>query len=202
MAVTPHPPENPTCWRVYRAWDRRRVVHQHYIPFGRNREKAKREALKLDESLAERQRAHELRKQLTGDCWMNTDGSIVGLQRRTRVRGASATDLLIVQISVASLSKQIKKEFSIPAMGFEHAFQAAITFIADARGIDRRSLAFQRMQAAESFYLLKMDAMPPPATTSQEPGIQSDLAALERALQHSAQDFVDKRSRGVVRNRY
>lgn len=198
MSVTAFPPLKPTSWRVYRAWDGKRQVHQHYVPFGRNKSKSRQLADQLDERLAERQRAFQLRLEVTGDKWINDDGTITGLQRRTRRRGNTISDLFIIQASSISERKQVKKEFSISALGFDRAFANAIATLASSYGIHHPSLAFDRLTAARSAYEQARGSAP------HEPGNQFPAApdALERALARAAAEFRQMQSSGAIRNRY
>lgn len=64
MAITLHPPENPQRFRITRTW--KGNEYQVFVPFGKDINKARKEAELLDEKLAQRQRAYRLRRELDG----------------------------------------------------------------------------------------------------------------------------------------
>lgn len=84
MAVTLYPPSGPYCFRICRTWNGNAI--QRYVPFGKDMEKARKEADKIDASLAQRQRAYRMRRDIEGLDVVNADtGLMVGVQFRYRV---------------------------------------------------------------------------------------------------------------------
>lgn len=192
MAITLHPPQNPCRFRVTRTWKGRE--YQYYIPIGKNLEKARKDAERLDESLAQRQRAYLLWRQLEGLHVLHPDGRIIGLWRQQRLReGRKPTDAFKIRLAIDGQG-QVFKDFEINTRrSYDAAFLASVDFIADLRNVARDSALYQRMLAAKSLYADAPPHLPPPSSHRESED------ELFRLLAEEAARFDRRRNRKVIK---
>lgn len=192
MAVTLHPPDNPKRFRITRTW--KGVEYQTFVPFGKDINKARKLASELDESLAQRQRAYQLRREIEGLNVLRPGGGIIGLQHHRIQRG----DRKPFERFHCRLEKDGKitfKDFVINASrSFDEAFRLAVEFIAEMRGVDKASAIFQRMLDSKSHYE-KIDPRLGDIKTLSQPFEEDDLY---RHLSQEVACFEQKRKRRII----
>lgn len=146
--------------RVYRAWNSKE--HQIYYPLkkdGRYLEEDEllallEEAQRKDLELAQRQRAHLMRKDLSIERLLHTDGKIVGLKERIRHRkGRKPAHVFEIRVNAEGLSKPKFRTISIDRHGFDRAFELSVDIICKERGLDKHSPLRKLM--LESLYTYK-----------------------------------------------
>lgn len=150
MAVTLHPPDNPKRFRITRTW--KGTEHQRFVPIGKDINKARKLAEELDASLAQRQRAYHLRREMEGLNVLRPGGGIIGVQHEI-IRRSDRKPFARFHCKFEQNGEVIFKDFVINATrSFDEAFQLAVEFIADKRGVDKDSAVFQRMMDSKSHY--------------------------------------------------
>lgn len=193
MGVTLHPPGNPKRLRISRTW--KNQAFQVYVPIGGNLEKARSIAEELDEKLAQRQRAYQLRLELEGLHIMHPDGRIIGLQRQTRIReGRKPADSLKIRM-VKEGEKPIFKAYSVDLHGFDKAFQMSVDYIADQKNVERDSSVYKKMLAAKTIYAAMVPSVKAEATEQGE----EEHDDLRLMLEQEVRAFQDKRQVRIIR---
>lgn len=192
MAVTLHPPGNPKRFRITRTW--KGVENQKFVSFGKDKRKARRLADELDESLAQRQRAYQLRREIEGLNVLRPDGGIIGLQHH-RIQRSDRKPFERFHCRIEKGGKVTFKDFVINATRpFDDAFRLAVEFIAEMRGVEKNSGLFQRMLDTMPHYE-KVDA----ASTGRKKLPQSsEEEELYFLLSQEAASFEQKRKRRVI----
>lgn len=194
MAVTLHPPDHPKRFRITRTW--KGVEYQTFVPFGKDINKARKIADDLDASLAQRQRAYQLRREIEGLNVLRPDGGIIGLQHN-RMKRSDRKPFERFHCRIEKGGKITFKDFVINASrSFDEAFRLAVEFIAERRGVVKNSALFKRMLAAKSFYE-KMNSSPLNERSSCRNS--SDETELFRQLSQEVACFEQKRNRRVIK---
>lgn len=193
MAVTEHPPACPVRFRVTRSWKNRKF--QSYVPFGKDKEKARLLAQQLDLALAERQRAYLLRREIEGLHVLHPDGRIIGLQRQQQSRsdGRAPSDTFKIRIVVDGQPPVFKTVEICSIRTFDQAFEVAVSFIAETRGIDKNDRLFQRMLDAKACY------QNAPERQSTQSRADSNDQGLFEALQLEVANFQKRIGKNVLR---
>jgi len=151
MGIRLHPKENPTCYRIYRAWEN--SEYQYYVPLGDNSKKALKIAEKIDAKLAASQQAYELRMMLPINSLLHDDGRIIGLNRVLAHRdGRDPNDQFKLRIKIPGTGKIHYTTISIDFHGFDEAFRLAVEKIRLWRGIDEASEASKLLIKAKPLY--------------------------------------------------
>ena len=142
------------------AWNSKE--HQIYYPLkkdGRYLEEDEllallEEAQRKDLELAQRQRAHLMRKDLSIERLLHSDGKIVGLKERIRHRkGRKPAHVFEIRVNAEGLSKPKFRTISIDRHGFDRAFELSVDIICKERGLDKHSPLRKLM--LESLYTYK-----------------------------------------------
>jgi len=150
MAITLHPPENPKRFRVTRTW--KGLEHQRFVPFGKDINKAWKLAEELDASLAQRQRAYQLLREMDGLTVLRAGGGIIGVQHET-IRRSDRKPFERFHCKFEQNGVVIFKDFVINSKrSFDDAFRMAVEFIAAMRSVDKSSPLFQQMMASKPHY--------------------------------------------------
>ncbi len=132
--------------RVYRAWNSKE--HQVYYPLKKNGRylseiellETLEEAQAKDLELAQRQRAHFMRKDLSLERLLHSDGKIVGLKERIRYRkGRKPAHVFEIRVNTEEFSKPKFRTISIDRHGYDKAFEMSIDIICKERGLDKHS---------------------------------------------------------------
>ncbi|MGC1508388.1 hypothetical protein FT643_00285 [Ketobacter sp. MCCC 1A13808] len=183
--------------RVYRAWNSKE--HQVYYPLkinGRylNEEElllALEEAQAKDLELAQRQRAHFMRKDLSVERLIHTDGKIVGLKERVRYRsGRKPAHVFEIRVNSEELSKPKFRTISIDRHGYDKAFEMSVDIICKERGLDKHSPIRKIM--LESLYVYKGQSPKDGEKILNTRG--SEISEMEQALKAHVEAFREKRN--------
>ena len=138
-------------YRITKAWDGKEI--QKYVRIGKDRKRAEKEAIALQESLDQRYKAHVELKALRGDGVVHDDGRVVGLQIQSRSR-AGRKDWQEFKIRIKLPDKPAKhKTVSVGAHGIEKAFDIAIERICNIRNIELNSDPHKKMLLAKPIYM-------------------------------------------------
>lgn len=192
MAVTLHPPENPKRFRVTRTW--KGVEYQTFVPFGKDLNKSRKVADELDQSLAQRQRAYQLRREIEGLHVLRPDGGIIGLQHH-KIKRCDRKPFERFHCRLEKNGKITFKDFVINASRpFDYAFRLAVEFIAEMRGVEKNSALFQRMLAAKPYYE-KIDTSLSERRELSQPAFDDELY---RQLAQEVACFEQKRKLRVI----
>lgn len=183
--------------RVYRAWNSKE--HQVYYPLKKNGRYLSEEELlaTLEEAqakdleLAQRQRAHFMRKDLTIERLVHADGKIVGLKERVRYReGRKPAHVFEIRVNTEGLSKPKFRTISIDRHGYDKAFEMSVDIICKERGLDKHSPVRKIM--LESLYIYKGQS-PKDGETVLKPK-RSEMDDMERALMDHVKEFKEKKN--------
>jgi hypothetical protein len=182
--------------RVYRAWNSKE--HQVYYPLkvnGRylNEEellKVLEEAQAKDIELAQRQRAHFMRKDLSIERLIHSDGKIVGLKERVRHRaGRKPAHVFEIRVNTEGLEKPKFRTISIDRHGYDKAFEMSVDIICKERGLDKHSPIRKIM--LESLYIYKGQS-PKDGEKILKPKT-NEISDMEQALMEHVQAFKEKK---------
>lgn len=151
MGIRLHPKDNPTCYRVYRAWGGK--DYQRYVPLDGTPKKAYSQAVDVDNKLKEGQNAYKLRMQLTRNSLLHANGTIIGL---TRVlyshKQRPATDIFKCRVKIPGKVKIHFATVSIDFHGFDHAASLIINKICEWRGIKPSSEEYELLVRSMNLY--------------------------------------------------
>lgn len=171
MAITLHPPENPKRFRITRTWKGRE--HQRFVPFGKDINKARKLAEELDASLAQRQRAYQLLREMDGLTVLRAGGGIIGVQHE-RIRRSDRKPFERFHCKFEQNGEVIFKDFTINSTrSFDDAFRLAVEFIADKRGVDKDSALFQRMMDSKPHYQKSHSFLHKPNAPTRDPEVNA-----------------------------
>ncbi|AUM10936.1 hypothetical protein [Ketobacter alkanivorans] len=183
--------------RVYRAWNSKE--HQVYYPLkidGRYLTEDEllatlEEAQAKDLELAQRQRAHFMRKDLSIERLVHSDGKIVGLKERVRHReGRKPAHVFEIRVNTEGLSKPKFRTISIDRHGYDKAFEMSLDIICKERGLDKHSPIRKIMM--ESLYTYKGQSPKDGEKVLNAKSIE--ISDMERALMEHVQAFKDKKN--------
>ncbi|NPU91988.1 MAG: hypothetical protein HPY82_08755 [Gammaproteobacteria bacterium] len=182
--------------RVYRAWNGKE--YQVYYPLKKNGRfltedellETLEEAQAKDVELAQRQRAHFMRKDLSVERLIHPEGRIVGLKERVRHReGRKPAHVFEIRVNSEELSKPKFRTISIDRHGYDKAFELSVDIICKERGLDKHSPI--RKMMLESVYIYKGMS---PRDGETVLNTKDDLSDMERALREHVAAFKEKRS--------
>ena|SRR3990167_2023987 len=182
--------------RVYRAWNGKE--YQVYYPLKKNGRfltedellETLEEAQAKDVELAQRQRAHFMRKDLSVERLIHPEGRIVGLKERVRHReGRKPAHVFEIRVNSEELSKPKFRTISIDRHGYDKAFELSVDIICKERGLDKHSPI--RKMMLESVYIYKGMS---PRDGETMLNAKDDLGDMERALREHVAAFKEKRS--------
>lgn len=182
--------------RVYRAWNGKE--YQVYYPLKKNGRfltedellETLEEAQAKDVELAQRQRAHFMRKDLSVERLIHPEGRIVGLKERVRHReGRKPAHVFEIRVNSEELSKPKFRTISIDRHGYDKAFELSVDIICKERGLDKHSPI--RKMMLESVYIYKGMS---PRDGETVLNAKDDLSDMERALREHVAAFKEKRS--------
>lgn len=185
--------------RVYRAWNGKE--YQVYYPLKKNSRYLSEEELLAtleeaqakDVELAQRQRAHFMRKDLSVERLIHPEGRIVGLKERIRHReGRKPAHVFEIRVNAEELSKPKFRTISIDRHGYDKAFELSVDIICKERGLDKHSPI--RKMMLESVYIYK-GMSPRDGETVLD--ARDDLSDMERTLREHVAAFREKR--GVIK---
>lgn len=185
--------------RVYRAWNGKE--YQVYYPLKKNSRYLSEEELLAtleeaqakDVELAQRQRAHFMRKDLSVERLIHPEGRIVGLKERIRHReGRKPAHVFEIRVNAEELSKPKFRTISIDRHGYDKAFELSVDIICKERGLDKHSPI--RKMMLESVYIYK-GMSPRDGETVLD--TRDDLSDMERTLREHVAAFREKR--GVIK---
>lgn len=166
-----------------------------FVPFGKDINKARKEAELLDEKLAQRQRAYRLHRELDGLHVLRPNGGIIGLQHN-RMQRSDRKPFERFHCRVEQNGKITFKDFIINrSRTFDEAFQMAVEFIAEKRDVDKNSIIFKRMLAEKVFYEKAKSSY----SNQKESCLNSEEKELFRHLSQEAANFELNRNRHVVK---
>ncbi len=152
MAIYDHKYGELPYFRVFRAWGG--VEHQEYVRIKRSREAAYKKALKIDEALAKRQRAHYVRLAYTLPYHVRSDGRVRGLRYvEVRRKDRPVTEVFELRINVPWEDNIRRTTISIKVHGFDKSFEMAIDKICEWYGLDIKSDVRQAMIETKYLYL-------------------------------------------------
>lgn len=192
MAVTLHPPENPKRFRITRTW--KGVEYQTFVPFGKDKNKARKRADELDQSLAQRQRAYQLRREIEGLNVLRPDGGIIGLHHH-RIKRSDRKPFERFHCRIEKDGKITFKDFVINSTrSFDDAFRLAAEFIAEMRGVEKGGSLFQRMLGSKAHYQ-KNDSGLNDGQSLRQSNEDEELYFL---LSQEVASFVQKRRQRVI----
>lgn len=183
--------------RVYRAWNSKE--HQVYYPLKKNGRylsedellAALEEAQAKDIELAQRQRAHFMRKDLSVERLIHTDGKIVGLKERIRHRtGRKPAHVFEIRINTEGFEKPKFRTISIDRHGYDKAFEMSVDIICKERGLDKHSPIRKIM--LESLYIYKGQS-PKDGETMLKPN-KKEISDMEEALMEHVKAFKEKQN--------
>ncbi len=181
--------------RVYRAWNSKE--HQVYYPLKKNgRYLSEDELLSLleeaqnkDLELAQRQRAHFMRKDLSIERLLHVDGKIVGLKERVRHRkGRKPAHVFEIRVNAEGLNKPKFRTISIDRHGFDKAFEMSVDIICKERGLDKHSPI--RKMMLESLYMYK--GLSPKEGEQILETKSHEISEMEQALKEHVKAFKEK----------
>lgn len=182
--------------RVYRAWNNKE--YQVYYPLKKNGRYLTEEELLAtleeahakDMELAQRQRAHFMRKDLSAERLIHPDGRIVGLKERVRHRtGRKPAHVFEIRVNSEELSKPKFRTISIDRHGYDKAFQLSVDIICKERGLDKHSPI--RKMMLESVYVYK--GLSPKDGEKILP-LKDDFNDMERSIREHVEAFKEKRN--------
>jgi hypothetical protein len=175
MAIYDHKYGELPCFRVFRAWGGKE--HQEYVRIKRSRDAAYKKALKIDEELAKRQRAHYVRLAYTEPYHIRKDGRVRGLRYvEVRRKNRPPTDVFELRINVPWEDQIRRTTLSIKVHGFDKAFEMAVDKICEWYGLDLKSDVRQAMLATKLLYLDDMgSAQAKPVEDQKEEGTLSRI---------------------------
>ena len=182
--------------RVYRAWNGKE--HQVYYPLKKNGRylnedellAALEEAQAKDLELAQRQRAHFMRKDLSVERLVHTDGKIVGLKERIRHReGRKPAHVFEIRVNTEGLNKPKFRTISIDRHGYNKAFEMSVDIICKERGLDKHSPIRKIM--LESLYIYKGQS--PKDGEKVLKAKNQEISDMERALMEHVKEFKEKK---------
>jgi len=182
--------------RVYRAWNGKE--YQVYYPLKKNGRflteeellETLEEAQAKDVELAQRQRAHFMRKDLSVERLIHPEGRIVGLKERVRHReGRKPAHVFEIRVNSEELSKPKFRTISIDRHGYDKAFELSVDIICKERGLDKHSPI--RKMMLESVYIYKGMS---PRDGETVLNTKDDLSDMERALREHVAAFKEKRT--------
>ena len=182
--------------RVYRAWNSKE--HQVYYPLkkdGRYLTEQEllatlEEAQAKDVELSQRQRAHFMRKDLSIERLLHSDGRIVGLKERVRHRqGRKPAHVFEIRVNAEGLSKPKFRTISIDRHGYEKAFEKSVDIICAERGLDKHS-PIRKMMLESRYIYMGQSPKDGEQIISSKPGDSNDL---ENILREHVQAFKDKK---------
>ncbi|MAR92705.1 MAG: hypothetical protein SV765_05545 [Pseudomonadota bacterium] len=186
--------------RVYRAWNSKE--HQIYFPLKKNGRylnedellSTLEEAQAKDLELAQRQRAHFMRKDLSVERLLHADGKIVGLKERVRHRdGRKPAHVFEIRVNTEGLSKPKFRTISIDRHGYDKAFEMSIDIICKERGLDKHSPIRKIM--LDSLYVYKGQS--PKEGEKVLADSKREVNEMEQALMEHVQAFREKK--GVIK---
>lgn len=182
--------------RVYRAWNSKE--YQVYYPLKKNGRflteeellQTLEEAQAKDVELAQRQRAHFMRKDLSIERLIHPDGRIVGLKERVRHReGRKPAHVFEIRVNSEELTKPRFRTISIDRHGYDKAFALSVDIICKERGLDKHSPV--RKMMLESVYIYKGMS---PKDGEKVLNPKDDLSEMERSIREHVEAFKEKRT--------
>jgi len=182
--------------RVYRAWNSKE--YQVYYPLKKNGRYLSEdellatleEAQAKDVELAQRQRAHFMRKDLSIERLIHADGRIVGLKERVRYReGRKPAHVFEIRVNSEELSKPKFRTISIDRHGYDKAFSLSVDIICKERGLDKHSPI--RKMMLENIYIYKGMSPKDGETVLKK---KDDMTDMERTLREHVAAFKEKRT--------
>lgn len=182
--------------RVYRAWNGKE--HQVYYPLKKDGRwlleeellATLEEAQAKDVELAQRQRAHFMRKDLSVERLIHPDGKIVGLKERIRHRkGRKPAHVFEIRVNSEELEKPKFRTISIDRHGYDKAFEMSVDIICKERGLDKHSPVRKIM--LESLYTYKGQSAKDGETVISKK--KSEISEMEQALREHVEAFKEKR---------
>ena len=183
--------------RVYRAWNSKE--HQVYYPLKKNGRYLNEdellatleEAQAKDVELAQRQRAHFMRKDLSVERLVHTDGKIVGLKERVRYReGRKPAHVFEIRVNTEGFNKPKFRTISIDRHGYDKAFEMSVDIICKERGLDKHSPVRKIM--LESLYIYKGQSPKDGETVLKTK--RSEMDDMEKALMDHVKEFKEKKN--------
>ena len=183
--------------RVYRAWNSKE--HQVYYPLKKNGRYLSEEELLAtleeaqakDPELAQRQRAHFMRKDLSVERLVHTDGKIVGLKERVRYReGRKPAHVFEIRVNTEGLNKPKFRTISIDRHGYDKAFEMSVDIICKERGLDKHSPIRKIM--LESLYIYKGQS--PKDGEKLLKAKNQEISDMEHALMEHVKEFKEKKN--------
>ena len=183
--------------RVYRAWNSKE--HQVYYPLKKNGRYlsedellgALEQAQAKDMELAQRQRAHFMRKDLSLERLLHVDGKVVGLKERIRYRkGRKPAHVFEIRVNAEEFSKPKFRTISIDRHGYDKAFEMSIDIICKERGLDRRSPVRKLMLESVDVY---KGLSPKEGEKILKTEDDYEIQAMEEALRAHVEAFKEKK---------
>jgi alpha-amylase/alpha-mannosidase (GH57 family) len=149
MAITEFPPQNPYCYRVYKAWNNKTTSNQLYVPFKQGKRVRKRKALgfaqEIEQKLEERYKAYILKCQITGDDLLKPNGMIKGISIIT------SKGVEYFQCQIGSRDNVARCTRSFEAYGKRNAFYLVLDFYISVKGITDPEI-ISRLQDCYNYY--------------------------------------------------
>lgn len=208
MAVTEFEYKGCKYWRVYRAWDNKRIEIQRYIPMGNDPEKSRKEAEEEDESARQRQRAFYMRRALKPEYHIAQEadaikgvqpGQIRGIRKELRTRkGRNPVLVFACRVNVPWEDEVCFTSISITKHGLEEAHRRAVKFYCDCYGFDERSEIRKKLLATLDAY--RGEVTLKDVRETQKAPENSDLVDVER-LKREIEEFNRQRKLKVIRGR-
>jgi|GEM_PF-1046261 len=195
MAIYDHKYGELPYFRVFRAWGGKE--HQEYVRIKRSRDAAYKKAIKIDQELAKRQRAHYMLLAYTVPYHIRSDGRIRGMRYVEICRkGRLKTEVFELRINIPWEEKVRRTTISIKVHGFDNAFKMAIDKIGEWYGLDQQSEIRDAMLETKAAYL--SDSLLDPLEEETHSGEDSSLARFKNQSVQRAKEEVNALKAGLL----
>jgi len=189
MAITEFPPQNPYCYRVYKAWNNKTTSNQLYVPFKQGKRVRKRKALgfaqEIEQKLEERYKAYILKCQITGDDLLKPNGMIKGISIIT------SKGVEYFQCQIGSRDNVARCTRSFEAYGKRNAFYLVLDFYIKTKRIDDPCI----IKTLRNCYKYYEDAVVKKTKKVKKTTTDDDLFV---SLQAEIDEFVNKTKNNAI----
>lgn len=191
--IKAHSWEGIDYWRVYRAWGGKE--YQRYIRWGKDKDAALEEAKKIDENLAQRQRAYFYRQALDVGYHIDDNGLIRGVRRQIVKRSERPSqDVIRLRVKVPWEERIRHNTVSVDHHGVRRAHELAIDKYCEWYGFDERSEIRKALLGTYDAYL-NIDNVKNAAPRESESDLDIDQ------LQQDIERFNKQRKKKVISGR-